>query len=65
VSKPKHKQGSDPRCWWCHDPIPLDTPYRGEDFTLPPMVGVVVCTPACEQRPEGVKVYKHRDWRKR
>ncbi len=63
AAKPKHKQGSDPRCYWCHIPIPLDAPYRGEAPELPSNVGVVVCSPACPDRPEGLKVYKHPAWR--
>ncbi len=63
MAEPKHKTGSDPRCWWCHIRIGLDCPYRGEDPSLPPMVGVVVCTPACPERPDGMRVYSHPDWR--
>ncbi len=63
LNKVQSNRGSAPVCCWCGAGIPLDTPYRGEDLTLPPMVGVIVCTPACPDRPEGMKVYTHPDWR--
>lgn len=32
---------------------------------LPPEVGVIVCTPACPDRPEDATVYKHPNWKER
>ncbi len=55
--------GSKPVCVWCGIPISLDNRNRGEAPELPPMVGVIVCTPGCPERPEGLKVYQHPDWR--
>lgn len=51
--------GSEPKCWWCHIDISLDCPYRGEapELNLPLGVGVVVCTPGCPERPEGIVVW--------
>lgn len=56
------KTSADPRCWWCHEPT-QETPYRGEapDVIIPPS-GVFVCTPACPARPEGVHVWKQKEW---
>ena len=64
MSQPKFKSGSDPVCWWCGISISITTTYRGEAPDMPDAVGVVVCTPACPERPEGLKVYEHPDWRK-
>lgn len=52
-------QSGDPRCWWCGISTPAETGYRGSptDIELPPGAGVVVCTPACPQRPEGAIVW--------
>lgn len=47
------RRGSEPKCWWCHKDIPLNTPYRGEapELNLPVGVGVIVCGPSCKKRP--------------
>lgn len=61
----KPTAGSKPVCWWCKVLIPLDTPYRGEAPEIGvSSVGVIVCTPACPERPEGIKVYTHPNWTK-
>ncbi len=59
----KSKQGSAPVCWWCKIRIPLEAPYRGDapEMGLPRGVGVIVCTPGCPRRPEGRRVYTHRE----
>jgi hypothetical protein len=59
------RNGSEPVCWWCKIRIPLEAPYRGEapELGLPAGVGVIVCTPACPERPESRKVYTHRGLR--
>lgn len=56
--------GSDPRCYWCHISIAAETGYRGEapDLGLPAGSGVVVCTPGCPMRPEGVAVWSITTW---
>lgn len=53
--------GSKPVCWFCKMRIPLDTTARATtpDLGLPTGVGVIICTPACPQRPPGTKVYRH------
>ena len=52
---------SKPVCWWCKTRIQLDAENRGTDdiLGLPAGVGVYVCSPACPERPDGAKVYKH------
>jgi len=61
----KPTKGSQPVCWWCHASVQLDAANRGSDNTLglPTGSGVVVCSPACPERPDGAKVYKHPAWR--
>lgn len=51
---------SDPRCWWCHIATEPETGNRGSapELGLPAGSGVVVCTPACPERPEGARVWK-------
>lgn len=59
---PRFKKGSDPRCWWCHcslKPMGGDSGFRGEApglIELPS--GVVVCSPQCPERPDGVRVWR-------
>lgn len=51
---------SDPRCWWCRIKTELETGYRGTapaDLALPAGSGVVVCTPACPERPDDATVW--------
>lgn len=59
-------KSSVPVCWDCGIQIPIDTPYRRQapEEGLPPMVGVIVCSPACPERPDDVIVYRHPNWRK-
>jgi hypothetical protein len=51
-------------CWWCHTPVSMGDPYRGTDPSIDiPGVGVVVCTPACPDRPDGVTVFsRKKEW---
>lgn len=60
------KVSADPRCWYCHISTEPETGYRGTapELGLPAGVGVVVCTPACPERPEGSTVWKVNEWRK-
>ena len=53
------KASADPRCWWCGIQTPAETGYRGEapELGLPPGLGVVVCTPACPERPAEARVW--------
>lgn len=59
--------GAKPRCWWCHIETELETGYRGTavDLGLTPGAGVVVCTPACPERPDGAQVWAAPNARKR
>jgi hypothetical protein len=59
MSKPQHKSGSDPRCWWCHEPIPLGNEWRGNapELDLPVGVGVHICGPQCPNAPDGAITY--------
>lgn len=56
-----------PKCWWCGIPDPVDDGYRGTpppELNLPAGVGVVICTPACPDRPPYAKVWRHPQWRR-
>lgn len=56
----RSRVSADPRCYWCHISTEPETGYRGDaaELGLPPGSGVVVCTPACPERPEGARVWK-------
>lgn len=58
----KTGEPAEPRCWWCKIKTEAETGYRGSapDLALPPGAGVVVCTPACPERPEGATVWATR-----
>jgi hypothetical protein len=55
----KTGQSSDPRCWWCGIKTEPETGYRGSapELALPAGAGVIVCTPACPERPDGAQVW--------
>lgn len=57
----KKRKGSDPRCWWCHESIPLDNPFRGRspESDYPIEVGFHICGFDCPQKPEEGFVYTH------
>jgi len=57
-------KSAEPRCWWCHVLIPFDAPNRGTapEMELPQGSGVVVCSPACPDRPGDAIVYVHPPW---
>ena len=45
-------------CYWCHRPIPHDTPHRASDPTLGRAIGRLVCTPNCDARPDGAVSFR-------
>lgn len=65
AKRPRHKKGSDPRCWDCHEKIGLRVGHRrlAPEMELPPGSGVVVCGPSCKKRPVDAVYYIHPDWK--
>lgn len=55
---------SRPLCWWCHEPVDDNSPYRGEapEMHLPTGTGVFVCSPACPARPKNLRVWAKIPW---
>ena len=53
------RKGSDPRCWWCHEPISLEVQWRGHEpsLELPLGAGVVICGPDCPDQPEDAIIF--------
>ena len=53
------RKTSKPICWDCGIDLPVDNGYRREApevVALPS--GVIVCTPACPGRPDGLRTWK-------
>ena len=49
-------QAPDPRCWFCHEPIPVYGYYRGYDPTTLDGAYLAVCGPDCAEAPESLTV---------
>lgn len=62
----RSRKSSRPICAWCGIRIEPETGFRGytdEYAEFQGTVGVIICTPACPQRPEGAVVAAVPEWR--
>lgn len=54
----RRKSGSEPVCWFCKEPIPLDAPFRASISDLDLPAGVVICGLECRKLPLDALVWE-------